>query len=58
MRAEVDMNVVMSSAGEFVEVQGTGEHGTFDRAQLDQLLDLAIAGIRQLDAAQTKALSE
>ena len=56
--AEVDMNVVMSSAGEFVEVQGTGEHGTFDRAQLDQLLDLAIAGIRQLDAAQTKALSE
>ncbi|MDQ6870883.1 MAG: ribonuclease PH [Gemmatimonadota bacterium] len=56
--AEVDMNVVMSSEGEFVEVQGTGEHGTFDRAQLNQLLDLAIAGIRQLDAAQTKALSE
>jgi ribonuclease PH len=56
--AEVDMNVVMSSEGEFVEVQGTGEHGTFDRAQLDQLLDLAIAGIRQLDAAQTKVLSE
>jgi ribonuclease PH len=56
--AEVDMNVVMSSEGEFVEVQGTGEHGTFDRKQLDQLLELAIAGIRQLDAAQTKALSE
>jgi ribonuclease PH len=56
--AEVDMNVVMSSEGEFVEVQGTGEHGTFDRGQLDQLLELAIAGIRQLDAAQTKALSE
>jgi ribonuclease PH len=56
--AEVDMNVVMSSEGEFVEVQGTGEHGTFDRAQLDQLLELAIAGIRQLEAAQTKALSE
>ena len=56
--AEVDMNVVMSSEGEFVEVQGTGEHGTFDRAQLDQLLELAIAGIRQLDAAQTKSLSE
>jgi ribonuclease PH len=56
--AEVDMNVVMSSQGEFVEVQGTGEHGTFDRTQLNQLLDLAIAGIRQLDAAQTKALSE
>jgi ribonuclease PH len=58
VRAEVDMNVVMSSGGKFVEVQGTGEHGTFDRAQLDQLLELAIAGIRSLDTAQTKALSE
>jgi ribonuclease PH len=58
VRAEVDMNVVMSSEGQFVEVQGTGEHGTFDRAQLDQLLELAISGIRSLDAAQTKALSE
>lgn len=58
VRAEVDMNVVMSSEGRFVEVQGTGEHGTFDRAQLDQLLELAISGIRSLDAAQTKALSE
>jgi ribonuclease PH len=52
------MNVVMSSAGKFVEVQGTGEHGTFDRAELDQLLELAISGIRSLDAAQMKALSE
>jgi ribonuclease PH len=58
VRAEVDMNVVMSSEGRFVEVQGTGEHGTFDRAQLDQLLELAMSGIRMLDAAQTKALSE
>ena len=58
VRAEVDMNVVMSSEGKFVEVQGTGEHGTFDRAQLDQLLELAISGIHSLDAAQTKALSE
>jgi ribonuclease PH len=58
VRAEVDMNVVMSSEGKFVEVQGTGEHGTFDRAQLDQLLELAISGIRSLDAAQMKALSE
>ncbi|HEX9605996.1 MAG TPA: ribonuclease PH [Gemmatimonadaceae bacterium] len=58
VRAEVDMNVVMSSAGNFVEVQGTGEHGTFDRAQLDQLLELAISGIHSLDAAQMKALSE
>ena len=58
VRAEVDMNVVMSSEGKFVEVQGTGEHGTFDRQQLDELLELAIAAIRSLDAAQTKSLSE
>lgn len=58
VRAEVDMNVVMSGEGRFVEVQGTGEHGTFDRAQLDELVELAIAGIRTLDAAQGKALSE
>jgi ribonuclease PH len=58
VRAEVDMNVVMSSEKKFVEVQGTGEHGTFDRRQLDQLLELALAGIDELDSAQTKALSE
>ncbi len=57
VRADVDMNVVMSSEGRFVEVQGTGEHGTFDRAELDGLVDLAIAGIRTLQAEQTKALS-
>jgi ribonuclease PH len=56
VRAEVDMNVVMSSEGKFVEVQGTGEHGTFDRAQLDELVGLAISGIRSLDEAQTTAL--
>jgi ribonuclease PH len=54
--ATVDMNVVMSSEGEFVEVQGTGEHGTFSRAQLDELLALAERGIRVLDAAQQRAL--
>ncbi len=57
VRAAVDMNVVMSSEGRFVEVQGTGEHGTFDRSQLDGLLELAISGIRTLDAEQRKALS-
>ena len=57
VRAEVDMNVVMSSASQFVEVQGTGEHGTFDRAQLDLLLDLAVAGIRRLDEIQGKSLA-
>lgn len=54
--AAVDMNVVMSSEGRFVEVQGTGENGTFDRAELDGLLELAIKGIRELDAAQQRAL--
>lgn len=57
VRADVDMNVVMSSEGRFVEVQGTGEHGTFDRSQLDRLLDLATSGIATLDAAQRKALA-
>lgn len=56
VRAEVDMNVVMSSTGQFVEVQGTGEHGTFDRAQLNSLLDLAVAGIEELDRAQQAVL--
>lgn len=56
VRAAVDMNVVMSSEGRFVEVQGTGEHGTFDRGELDALLDLAVKGLRELDAAQVRAL--
>ena len=56
--ADVDMNVVMSSEGRFVEVQGTGEHGTFPRADLDRLLDLAVRGIRDLDAAQQRALAK
>jgi len=51
-RAEVDMNVVGSDDGKLIEVQGTAEHGTFDRAQLDAMLDLATAGIRQLAQAQ------
>ena len=55
VRAAVDMNVVMSSEGGFVEVQGTGEHGTFDRAQLDALLDLASGGIAELFRRQTEA---
>lgn len=56
VRAGVDMNVVMTDARGFVEVQGTGEHGTFDRAQLDALLDLATRGIVGLDAAQRRVL--
>jgi ribonuclease PH len=56
VRAEVDANVVMSSEGRFVEVQGTGEHGTFSRAQLDHLLDLAGSGLAELFAAQRQVL--
>ena len=56
VRAGVDMNVVMSSEGRFVEVQGTGEHGTYDRAELDALVDLAVAGLERLDAAQVESL--
>ncbi|MEO7084713.1 MAG: ribonuclease PH [Gemmatimonadaceae bacterium] len=58
VRAAVDMNVVMSSEGQFVEVQGTGEHGTFDRDELNRLLDLAVKGLRELDAAQLRALPQ
>ncbi|MEM6333546.1 MAG: ribonuclease PH [Planctomycetota bacterium] len=54
--AEVDMNVVMTGKGQYVEVQGTGEDGTFDRAQLDALLDLAGKGIRKLMKVQKGAL--
>jgi ribonuclease PH len=52
VRAAVDMNVVMTDAGGFVEVQGTGEHGTFDRGELDALLALAGAGIGELRRRQ------
>ena len=55
-RAEVDMNVAMTDAGGFVEVQGTAEREPFTRDQLDGLLGLAEAGIRQLFAAQAQAL--
>ena len=54
--ADVDMNVVMTSQGEFVEVQGTAEGGTFGRAQLDALTDLAWKGIQELLAAQQQVV--
>jgi ribonuclease PH len=54
---DTDMNVVMTGAGHFVEVQGTAEGAAFNRAQLDGLLDLATRGITQLVALQRAALS-
>jgi len=55
--ATVDMNIVMTSKGEFVEVQGSGEEATFTETQLSAMLGLAKGGIRQLFAAQEAALS-
>ena len=51
-KADVDMNVVGTETGALIEVQGTAEHGTFDRKQLDAMLNLAERGIVQLAAAQ------
>jgi ribonuclease PH len=55
--ADTDMNVVMSGAGAFIEVQGTAEGDPFDRAVLDQLLDLGAAGCAQLTTMQQAALA-
>jgi ribonuclease PH len=57
VRAETDMNVVCTGSGKFVEVQGTAERDPFDRALLDNLLDLALSGCNQLSQLQKKALN-
>lgn len=54
--AEVDLNLVMTGAGQFIEVQGTGEEATFSRSQLDRLLKLGKLGIDAVTLAQRKAL--
>jgi ribonuclease PH len=56
VRADTDMNVVMTGGGRFIEVQGTAEGDPFDRALLDQLLDLAAAGCIDLTSLQKAAL--
>ncbi len=56
--ADVDLNVVANDDGGFIEVQGTAEGHPFDRATLDELLDLATGGIRQLLAWQRAALDD
>ena len=56
--AEVDMNVVMTGEGKFVELQGTAEETPFSREESDKLLNLATAGIRQLIRLQTRMLVE
>jgi ribonuclease PH len=57
VNADVDMNVVVTGNGGIVEVQGTAEKATFDRAMLDSLLDLASAGCRELALLQETALA-
>ena len=55
--AQVDMNVVMTGAGKLVEVQGTAEHGAFDRSELDHMLDLATKGIVEITGRQEETLA-
>jgi ribonuclease PH len=55
-KAEVDMNVVATGAGNFVEVQGTGEDGTFSPAQLTELTSLALRGTQRLGELQARAI--
>lgn len=56
--AEVDMNVVMTSSGRFVEIQGTGEEASFSRSEMDEMLSTAVAGIDQLINYQKEVLGE
>jgi ribonuclease PH len=57
VKAEVDMNVVMTTSGRFVEVQGTAEGKAFSKAELDDLLSLAEHGIAEILEAQVKVLA-
>lgn len=58
VRAETDMNVVLTGTGDFIEVQGTAEGAPFHRAELDALLDLAVAGCVDLAQIQADALAQ
>ena len=55
-KAEVDMNIVMTGRGEFIEIQGTAERKTFNKDQMDKLLGLAKKGIEELIAIQQSHL--
>lgn len=56
--AEVDMNVVMNGKGKFVEVQGTGEEATYTRKELNELIDLAEVGIKEIIRLQNEVIGE
>ncbi|HJO42588.1 MAG TPA: hypothetical protein QF508_04195, partial [Candidatus Thalassarchaeaceae archaeon] len=56
--ADVDMNVVMTADGKFVEVQGTGEEFTYTREELDALLEAATDGVKELNKMQANVLAD
>jgi len=56
--AEVDMNVVMNGEGKFVEVQGTGEEATYTRKELNEMLDLAEKGLKEIMELQNRIIGE
>ncbi len=56
--ADVDMNVIMTGSGKFIEIQGTAEHNPFSREETDQLLDLSVSGIEQLIRLQNRIMLE
>lgn len=56
--AEVDMNIIMSGSGEFIEIQGTGEKSTYSRKQINDMIDIAELGIGKLIAIQKEALDK
>ncbi len=56
--ADVDMNIVMTGSGKFIEIQGTAEHNPFSREETNQLLDLSVSGIQQLIRLQNRMMLE
>ncbi len=56
--ADLDMNLVMNAAGRWVEIQGTGENGTFSTEQFNQMLDIGKAGLMRLFELQSQALTQ
>jgi ribonuclease PH len=57
-KADTDLNLVMNKNGGFIEIQGTGEEAVFSRAELDKMLDMGEAGIKELFALQDKAIAQ
>ncbi len=57
-KADVDMNIVMTESGKFVEIQGTGEESTFSEDELNKMIDLAKKGIKELISEQKQILGE